>query len=60
LDKLTERLREKLLKNKRQVVEEIISQELVGHLMRTLRERRGEARLKLRLLLLWLTTTLRE
>jgi hypothetical protein len=60
LDKLTGRLREESLKNQWQVVEEIISQELVCHLMRALRERRSEARLKLVLLCLWLTPTLRE
>ena len=59
-NKLTKRLREKFLKNQWQVVEEIISQELVRHLVRTLRKRRSEARLKLRLLCLRLTTTLRE
>jgi len=50
LNKLTKRLRKKVLKNKRQAVEEVISQELVCHLIRTLREGRSEARLKLRFL----------
>jgi hypothetical protein len=59
-DKLTGRLREESLKNHWQVVEEIISQELVCHLVRALGERGSEARLKLVLLWLWLTPTLRE